>query len=158
MEEETAGNGATGEGATPAATDGDTVGTAAVPDGGAAGTVAAKEDETPPTVPTIITENGADDVGFILSEADRQLDLVYGDHNHLNDGTQLDGGIEGDRRWQRRWKRLAELLPAHYAVPKGRVGRQFVDMLVTSELRRWHLVCLGQLVQEALMQWTSETG
>ena len=70
------------------------------------------------------------------------MDLVYGDHNHLNDGTQLDGGIEGDRRWQQRWKRLAELSPAHYAVPKGRVGRRFVD-LVTSEFhgartRKWN--------------------
>ena len=46
-----------------------------------------------PTQHRWITWQGADLSDYPLTEADRRLDSVYGDHCHLNDGTHLDGGI-----------------------------------------------------------------
>ena len=94
----------------------------------------------PATAPS--TELGADLPGFSPTPADLLLDKVYGDHPHRNDGRHLDGGIQDDKAWQRRWKRIAQLSTTHYSVPKGRVGRRFIQML-TNEFngvreRRWN--------------------
>jgi hypothetical protein len=70
---------------------------------------------------------GADVEGYAPTPVDALLDGVYGDHPHQNDGCHLDGGISHDKTWQRRWKRVVQLPIAAYAVPKGRVGRRFVE-------------------------------
>eukprot|EP00957_Ditylum_brightwellii_P115690 8824361-Ditylum_brightwellii.AAC.1 len=54
---------------------------------------------------------------------------VYGDTIHLNDGTHLDGGVEGDRKWQERWRQLAGRPHNWYQVPSGAVGRRFVSLM-----------------------------
>ena len=72
---------------------------------------------------------GADRPGFEPVPADKLLEAVYGDWPHQNDGRHLDGGVEGDATWQRRWRRIADLSTTHYAVPKGNVGRRFVNTL-----------------------------
>lgn len=74
-------------------------------------------------------EEGADLPGYIATQADRMLDAVYGDHPHQNDGRHLHGGVASDNLWQRRWRRMADLTPTHYAAPKGTVGRRFVATL-----------------------------
>ena len=55
--------------------------------------------------------------GAILSDADRLMDKVYGDHVHQNDGTHLDGGITDDTVWQTYWRRLIVYTPKAYDVP-----------------------------------------
>ena len=55
---------------------------------------------------------------------------MYGDHLHDNPGTHLRGGIAEDAVWQARWKRLVSLTGlSFYTAPKGKVGRQFVQLL-----------------------------
>ena len=85
---------------------------------------------------------GGDLPGYEPTEADRKLDLVFGDHVHLNDGCHLKGGIDTDGLWQRRWRRVVQLSLRPYHVPKGTVGRRFIAML-TAEFcgareRRWN--------------------
>jgi hypothetical protein len=98
------------------------------------------QDETPPEA--IDPDVDADHPGFTLTQADRLLDGVYGDHPHTNDGRHLDGEIPDDHRWQRRWRRLAYISPTHYSAPKGRVGRQFIATLAREfrgvRERRWN--------------------
>jgi hypothetical protein len=86
-------------------------------------------DEDPPPTISVTPDPGADLPGYETSRADRLLDTVYGDHPHANDGCHLDGSIPSDRSWQRRWKRIAQISPTHYDVPKGKVGRRFVATL-----------------------------
>ena len=38
-------------------------------------------------------DKGVDLLGYILTEADRILDKIYGDHVHANDDAHLEGGI-----------------------------------------------------------------
>ena len=74
-------------------------------------------------------EEGADLKGFVPAAVDLLLDRVYGDHPHHNDGRHLTGGVDGDATWQRRWRRMVDLSPTHYSVPKGVVGCRFVATL-----------------------------
>jgi hypothetical protein len=84
--------------------------------------------------PVLRKEPGADGPGFEPGPADKLLDTVYGDWPHANDGRHLDGGVEGDATWQRRWRRIVDLPTTHYSVPKGKVGRRFLAKLA-SEFR-----------------------
>jgi len=84
--------------------------------------------QQPPTSPNNITENG-DLPGAIISPANHQLDLVYGDHIHENPGFHLNGGIADDRMWQEFYKRLIPLPPSHYNVPRAGVGKDFFNTL-----------------------------
>ena len=83
-----------------------------------------------------LPEPEADLPGYQLSEADRQLDLVYGDHYHDNDGSHLAGNLEShkDRQMQRLWLRTVQISPVWYKVPQGPVGRDFVK-LYANEIR-----------------------
>jgi hypothetical protein len=95
-----------------------------------------------PAIELFAPDAGADKAGYMPTPADRQLDSVYGDHVHGNDGSHLDGGTADDLRWQRRWRRMVQASPARYSVPKGAVGRRFLAIL-TSEFhgarnRRWN--------------------
>jgi hypothetical protein len=38
--------------------------------------------------------------GTTLSDADRMMDTVFGDHVNQNDGTRLDNGIVDDATWK----------------------------------------------------------
>ena len=78
---------------------------------------------------SLSTEPGADLPGSEITAADRLLDGVFGDHPHQNSGCHLNGGINDDAVWQRRWKRVAQLPTSLYAAPKGKVGRRFVSTL-----------------------------
>ena len=40
--------------------------------------------------------NTGDLPGVVLSDVDKLMDKVFGDHVHHNDGTHLDGGISSD--------------------------------------------------------------
>jgi hypothetical protein len=85
--------------------------------------------DAPPAV-TRVTEEGADHRGVSLTEADRRLDAVYGDHPHQNDGRHLNGGVPDDPMWQNHWKRVMQLSDiGHYVLPKGKAGRWFIATL-----------------------------
>jgi hypothetical protein len=82
----------------------------------------------PPTIPPLteeatpepaiaIPDEGADLTDYVLTEADRLLNSVFGDHVHDNDGNQLDGGIEDDKLFQKYWRQLASILPIIYSTP-----------------------------------------
>ena len=98
--------------------------------------------DQPPTPVPIVTEVGADLPSYSLSETDKLLDAVYGDHPHTNDGTHLDGGVVGNRFWFNHWKYLVQLPTTKYSLPKGRVGRRFVQQLAREFLgvreRKWN--------------------
>ena len=78
--------------------------------------------------------------GQAATNTDRKLLGVYGDFVHQNDGTHLDGGIEDDRIWQERWKKLVVLPTKRYDAPRGGVGRQFVEGLADEleGIRKWN--------------------
>eukprot|EP00978_Attheya_sp_CCMP212_P027128 scaffold90475_cov53-Attheya_sp.AAC.1 len=67
---------------------------------------------------------------------------VYGNFVHQNDGTHLDEGIEDDKIWQERWKKLAALPTKRYDAPGGAVGCQFVEGLADElegiRKRKWN--------------------
>ena len=99
---------------------------------------------------------GADLPAYQTTPADRLLDSIYGDHAHDNDGCHLDGGIEDDHKWQSRWRRLVQHTPARYVVPRGKVGRRFLQIL-TEEFsrvreRQWNserpMVFIGVILQK----------
>jgi hypothetical protein len=69
--------------------------------------------------------------GFVPAPVDHLLKAVYGDWPHHNYGRHLDGGVSGDAAWQRRRRRIADLSSTHYSVPKGRVGRRFINILAS---------------------------
>jgi len=97
-----------------------------------------------PTAALFPPEPDADRPSYQLTEADRLLNEVYGDHYHNNPGTHLDGGIgySVDRKWQRYWKRVVQISPRWYLAPQGRIGKRFV-LMYTAELkgvrdRKWN--------------------
>jgi len=67
--------------------------------------------------------------GAVISEVDRKMDEVYGDHVHQNPGTHLDGGISDDKKWQEYWSRLVVYPTQTYDSPSGSVGRRFTSLL-----------------------------
>jgi hypothetical protein len=84
-------------------------------------------EEAPPAL--LQKDPGANFPRFEPVPVDHLLEAVYGDWPHHNDGRHLDGGIPGDAAWQRRWRRIADLPSTHCSVPKGNVGRRFIDLL-----------------------------
>ena len=100
----------------------------------------ARRRSTPPHRQASLAEAAADLPGYAPTEADKLLDLVYGDHAHNNDRNHLSGGIAGDRMWQERWRRMVQIDQRHYSLPKGWIGQQFFTAL-TAEFRgvreRW---------------------
>ena len=67
---------------------------------------------------------------------------VYWDWVHGNPGTHLNGGVADDWVWQAWWRDLVVMPSRRYDAPSGKVGHQFVGMLV-AELqgvrdRRWN--------------------
>ena len=94
------------------------------------------------TPETVVPDVGADLPGYTLTQADKLLDVVYGDHIHDNDGTHLDGGVADDGVWQARWRRLVQVHPNNYSVPKGRVGSRFLTRLAAEfrgvRERKWN--------------------
>jgi len=67
--------------------------------------------------------------GANLMPVDRLLHDIYGDHIRADGGIHLNGGVPDDCCWQSYWCRMAQLLPVHYAVPKGKVGQRFLTIL-----------------------------
>lgn len=67
--------------------------------------------------------------GATISEVDRMLDEVYGDHVHQNPGTHLDGGISDDKLWQEHWSHLVVYPGQTYDAPSGSVGRRFTSLM-----------------------------
>jgi len=67
--------------------------------------------------------------GAVISEVDRKMDEVYGDHVHQNPGTHLDGGISDDKKWQEYWSHLVVYPTQTYDSPSGSVGRRFTSLL-----------------------------
>jgi hypothetical protein len=86
-------------------------------------------EEEPPA--RLQTDPGADLPGFVPAPVDHLLEAVYGDWSHHNDGRHLDGGVNSDAAWQRRWRRIGDLSSTHFSVPKGKVGLRFINILAS---------------------------
>lgn len=69
--------------------------------------------------------------GYERTEIDNKLITVYGDYIHNNSGAHMHGGIEDDVQWQGLWKRVTDLPSQGYELPKGSVGRSFLEELST---------------------------
>ena len=119
----------------------------------------AENPPAPPAAPAPLasnTEAGADLPGYEPTPADLLLDSIFGDHVHPNDGSQLDGGFSDDQKWQSRWRRMVQLSPTRYSVPKGKVGRRFLVILRLEFLgvreRKWNserpLVFVATILQK----------
>jgi hypothetical protein len=97
-------------------------------------------EEEPPA--RLQKDPGADLPGFVPAPVDHLLEAVYGDWPHHNDGCHLDGGVNGDVAWQRRWRRIVDLSSNHYSVPKGKVGLHFISILASEfsgvQARTWN--------------------
>ena len=65
--------------------------------------------------------------GFTPSAADLKLKTVFGDYLHDNDGHHLTGGIPNNSMWLDLWRKVAELPSQHYSLPKGKLGRDFLE-------------------------------
>jgi hypothetical protein len=101
--------------------------------------------ESDPDLPTKHEEeqiNIGDLPGDVLTDVDRMMDRVYGEHVHHNDGTHLGGGVSNDTSWQDYWKRLIVFPGQTYNLPKVKVGKRFLftlasilDGLIT---RKWN--------------------
>eukprot|EP00978_Attheya_sp_CCMP212_P034091 scaffold141169_cov34-Attheya_sp.AAC.3 len=80
--------------------------------------------------------------GQAITDKDRKFMGVYGNFVHQNDSTHLDGGIEYDKIWQERWKKLAVLPTKQQDTPGGAIGRQFVEGLADElegiRKRKWN--------------------
>lgn len=80
--------------------------------------------------PTELTSHTSSDLpGVVLTEADKKLDDVYGDHVYQNHGAHLDGGVNNDAVWQGYWRQLIGYPGQKYDVPKGSVGKGFLSTL-----------------------------
>jgi hypothetical protein len=79
---------------------------------------------------------------YILTDADRMMDGVYGDHIHQNDGSHLTGGVSDDIDWQGYWRRLIVFPSKAYDVPSGAAGKRFVRMVASMlngvKKRKWN--------------------
>ena len=73
----------------------------------------------------------ADLPDYTVTDIDRMMDKVFGDHVHQNDGTHLTGGIADDVTWQARFNTLIVLHNQQYDLPRGKVGHAFIDELLT---------------------------
>ena len=62
-------------------------------------------------------------------DANTKIKAVYGDIIRQNDGTDIDGGVSDDQEWQSRWRKIIGLPTQHYTVPKGHIGRLFIQKL-----------------------------
>jgi hypothetical protein len=67
-----------------------------------------------------VMEHQADLADYVVTEADRRLNRVYGEHPHSNVGKHLSGGIERDALWQARWLEVMQLTTMTYSVPTAR--------------------------------------
>ena len=54
---------------------------------------------------------------------------VYQDWVHQNPGTYLDGGIEEDGKWKKRWEKVIFLPTQRYDVPYEHIRKRFVKNL-----------------------------
>ena len=70
-----------------------------------------------------VREQQADLPDYVVTEADRRLDKVYGDHPHSNAGTHLSGGVDQDKLWQNRWLETMQLATTTYTVPRALCGQ-----------------------------------
>ena len=73
--------------------------------------------------------------GDRLTAADDILFEIYQDWVHQNPGTYLDGGIEEDGEWKKRWEKILFLPTQRYDVQYGWIGKRFVETLVVEIYR-----------------------
>jgi hypothetical protein len=76
-----------------------------------------------------IPRNKGDLPGYLLTAVDKAFDSVYGDHVHQNDGTHLHNNNKRGDEFTNYWKRLIPYPPKQYKLPRGKVGRLFVETL-----------------------------
>jgi hypothetical protein len=85
-------------------------------------------DEIPPSM-----TNAESDTGnlpdYTMSDADRKLDEVFGDHIHQNLGQHLCGGVADTLMWQNYWEHLVVYPSKTYTIPTGAIGKQFIKEL-----------------------------
>ena len=89
---------------------------------------------------------------------DFDLQKVYGDYIHLNNGSHLNDGVLDDFKWQQRWKVILALPTRRFNAPKGRVGKRYISIL-SNELagikkRKWNserfLIFQAVILQKAI--------
>ena len=109
----------------------------------------------PPVDDTNIPSDNSDLPGYSLTEVDRLLDKVYGDHIHQNPGTHLDGGVADDFLWQSYWRQLVEYPPSFYDTPTGALGKRlvgyFAKLLEGIMKRKWNgekLIVFSQVIYQ----------
>ena len=81
---------------------------------------------------------------YVVTEADRRLDKVYGDYPHSTAGMNFSGGADRDKLWQGRCLETMQLAMMTYIVPKGQIGWRY----------RKYLTLLWQGVRHR--KWNSE--
>ena len=87
-------------------------------------------------------EKWTDLASQVLTDCDRKLIAVFGDTTHRNDGRHLNGGIDDDLVWQRRYDKVVANSHRLYSPPKGNVGkdvvRTFAEELKGVRERKWN--------------------
>jgi hypothetical protein len=68
------------------------------------------------------TEQGGDLPGATILDAGRMIHKACGDHVHQSSGQHLNGGVEGDQRWQDCWQRLVVFPSLTHNAPSGAAG------------------------------------
>ena len=77
----------------------------------------------------IFMEEGAVLGGYRLNTADNIISVVYSDHPHHNNSTQLNRGVANNEVWQRHCWITKNLFTRWYDAPLGCVGIRFVKQL-----------------------------
>ncbi len=88
---------------------------------------------------------------------DTEIERIYGQPVLHCDGTMEHGGITDDDAWQVHFDRLAAIGTRQYTLPKGAVGKEFLELFTTEWRgileRKWNaerpLVCLLVILQRA---------
>ena len=62
--------------------------------------------------------------------ADEKLEKVFGDYVHQNNGSHLTRGVKDDHVWQIFYNEILLHTATHYDVPKGKVGKIYLIVLV----------------------------
>ena len=87
-----------------------------------------EEDDTDWTA-IYVMEQQANLPEYVVTEADRRLNKIYGNHPHSNAGMHLSGGVERGKLWQGRWLETMQLAMTTYIVPKGQIGWRYYKYL-----------------------------
>jgi hypothetical protein len=81
--------------------------------------------ETQPNTTNVMSNKG-NFPDYTITDADRKLDEVYGNHIYQKLGEYLDGGVANDLMWEDYWECLVVYPSKTFTIPTGAVGRWFI--------------------------------